>query len=96
MQRREQARLIDIENQKIAQKLVSVKGNAQLSKRRLENDFGKHQKAKANLCKLPIIDMTNRYHTNDLSTPKILRTSRSRPKIRHKKNLLSIEDGSTL
>jgi hypothetical protein len=62
--RREQKRLIDIENIKIAQKLMSVRGSKDLKKDCLEKGFDKHLQAKAVLCKLPIIDMAqNRFHS---------------------------------
>ena len=55
--RREQKRLIDIENIKIANKLMSVRGSKTLKKEILDKEFDKFMRAKAVLCKLPIIDM---------------------------------------
>ena len=59
LRRREQARLIEIENMKIAHKLMSVSGDPALKQRNLAEKYKSHQHAKAVLCKLPIIDMAN-------------------------------------
>jgi hypothetical protein len=60
--RKEQKRLIDIENVKIANKLMTVRGSKELKVECLEKNFQKQMKAKAVLCKLPIIDMAqNRF-----------------------------------
>lgn len=55
--RREQKRLIDLENMKIANKLMTVRGSKDLKKDTLETEFDRHMRAKAVLCKLPIINM---------------------------------------
>ncbi len=55
--RREQARLIDLENFKIAKKLQNVQGTLNINRNNLESSFSRHQRAKAILCKLPIVDM---------------------------------------
>ena len=66
LRRREQARLIEIENMKIAHKLMSVTGDPTLRPRNLAENFRTHQHAKAVLCKLPIIDMANNQFANGL------------------------------
>jgi len=75
--------------------LVSVRGNAHLSLKKLENDFDKHMKAKANLCKLPLVDLGGGRNSQNDST-KILSSSKSKAKLRgnHRKNILSIQDPS--
>lgn len=66
LRRREQARLIEIENMKIAHKLMSVTGDPTLRPRNLAENFKTHQHAKAVLCKLPIIDMANNQFAHGL------------------------------
>ena len=66
LRRREQARLIEIENMKIAHKLMSVSGDPSLKPRNLAEKFKTHQHAKAVLCKLPIIDMANNQFAHGL------------------------------
>ena len=44
-----------MDNKKIANKIMNIQSN--INRNNLETSFTKHQKAKALLCKLPIIDM---------------------------------------
>lgn len=68
LRRREQARLIEIENMKIAHKLMSVTGDPTLRPSYLAEKFKTHEHAKAVLCKLPIIDMANNQFSHGLGT----------------------------
>jgi len=61
--RKEERRLRELENVFIAKKLMTVRGSKHLSKNIMDNNFDKHLRAKAILCKLPIIDMANNSHS---------------------------------
>ena len=55
--RKTKNRQINIENLRLAKQLVSIKGSSELKKDYLEDEYNKKLKVKANLCKLPIINM---------------------------------------
>lgn len=56
--RKEKARLVSIENQNIAMRLITIKGDAHVQKKQLEKEFEQQIRIKGLLCKLPIIDMS--------------------------------------
>jgi hypothetical protein len=55
--RKTKNRQINIENLRLAKQLVSIQGSSELKKDYLEDEYNKQLKVKANLCKLPIINM---------------------------------------
>ena len=58
LRRKEDARLINLENYQIAKKLISVRASRNFARKLMDSDFERHQRAKALLCKLPVIDMS--------------------------------------
>lgn len=59
LRRKQEARLINIENAQLARRLMGLRVSKDLSCKAMLEDFEKHLRAKANLCKLPIINMSH-------------------------------------
>ena len=55
--RKQQAKQINFENAQLAKRLMQLRVSKDVSCKLMLEDYEKHLKAKANLCKLPIIDM---------------------------------------
>ena len=72
--RREQQRRIDQENLKLAHQLMHIKHSNQTDHGAMKKGFSRHLKAKALLCKLPIIEMGD----NKWSGPNRTNFSRSK------------------
>lgn len=102
LQRKEKARLIAIENAQLAIKLISLKSDQNLRRTILEQEHDKHLKAKNNLCKLPVIDMSrNRLkytgaadRGNDQSSRLSIRSSKSKPRASRNISTMSSKRGS--
>ena len=67
--RKEQARLVGIENMKIAKQLMKIKGTKELTKQSLDVSYAKHQRAKDVLCKLPQINYRNNMFSQSIDYP---------------------------
>ena len=63
---RQEARQRDMNNYMMAKKLMNVKGSNSINRVHLYNNYERHLRAKAVLCKLPIVNMSNNIFRRDM------------------------------
>jgi len=60
LKRKEELRLINLENKEKANKILNIRGVKDLNKKIMDAEYKRHSRAKSLMCKFPIVNMSSR------------------------------------